>query len=493
MDFKYLNKFIEKFVDNFPSRNCLTIKEDENSFSYTINKVLPKDEYGFGVLMASKIFYSLYIRPYGFENVKKEICNIIDSIERKWAEYFLKQANDIKIVADKDFESDLCEVAEFLNIPYELLDSIFEPYKPFLFLKDYIEFGVANFSNDNYNYFYILILIYIKNQYLWDNGDDEEDDDEYLEIQKEIIDVFIKYKNEKVSFQIDRLFTTFDQINKTSFLDKKFFLSYNKVLYNDGEIPLDGDIFVPWTNVVFWDGYYFIYHPSFPNGDKGRFPLRIEDKSSRRDFNNLQKHFMKKLCPIYVSAVDGRIKKVHNHQDLLECIDIINKKIHPLEGSEQDDEKIESKKKYLSKNETKDIIKQYKLNHYLEYLCNEQLDDYKVIYCVENRINSNENMTIEHSFIFTIKDSSGNLKLIFENTEISRCTYAFITSKESWDKDVESISDFFVSDIVNKRLNITRQKHNMPILRNLKYSRITHTDYYKWKQHINIDINIPNG
>ena len=58
MDFKYLNKFIEKFVDNFPSGNCLTIKEDENSFSYTINKVLPKDEYGFGVLMASKIFYS---------------------------------------------------------------------------------------------------------------------------------------------------------------------------------------------------------------------------------------------------------------------------------------------------------------------------------------------------------------------------------------------------------------------------------------------------
>ena len=53
--------------------------------------------------------------------------------------------------------------------------------------------------------------------------------------------------------------------------------------------------------------------------------------------------------------------------------------------------------------------------------------------------------------------------------------------------------DGVISDIVNKRLNITRQKHNMPILRDLKYSRITHTDYYKWKQHINIDINIPNG
>lgn len=483
MDFENLNVLVNKLGSGIPSGKCLTIVERENSFSYSINSVLPEDKYGLGVLMASKIFYSLYIRPYGFENVKKEICNIIDSKERKWAEYFLKQANDIKIIADHDFESGLCEIAEFLNISYELLDSIFEPYKPFLLFKDYMEFGIANISNDKYNYFYILLLIYI-NQYLLD--------DEYLEMQKEIIDVFIKC-NENIGLHIDKLFATFDQINKTSFLDKKLSLSYNKVLYNDGEIPLDGDIFVPWTNVVFWDGYYFIYHPSFPNGDKGRLPLRIEDKSSRRDFNNLQKHFMKKLCPIYVSAVDGRIKKVHNHQDLLECIEIINKKIHPLEGSEQDDEKIESKKKYLSKNETKDIIKQYKLNHYLEYLCNEQLDDYKVIYCVENRINSNENMTIEHSFIFTIKDSSGNLKLIFENTEISRCTYAFITSKESWDKDVESISDFFVSDIVNKRLNITRQKHNMPILRDLKYSRITHTDYYKWKQHINIDINISNG
>lgn len=482
MDFENLKVLVNKLGPGIPSGKCLTIVERKNGFSYSINSVLPKDEYGLGVLMASKIFYSLYIRPYGFENVKKEICNIIDSKERKWAEYFLKQANDIKIIADHDFESGLCEIAESLNISYELLDSIFEPYKPFLLFKDYIEFGVANFSNDKYNYFYILLLIYI-NQYLLD--------DEYLEMQKEIIDVFIKC-NDNIGLQIDKLVATFDQINKTSFLDKKLSLSYNMLLYNDGCTPLNGDIFIPWTNVVFWDGYYFIYHPTFPNGDKGRLPLRIEDKSSRRDFNNLQKHFMKKLCPIYVSAVDGRIKKVHNHQDLLECIDIINKKIHPLEGSEQDDEKNESKKKYFSKKETKDIIKQYKLNYYLEYLCNEQLDDYKVIYCVENRINSNENMTIEHSFIFTIKDSSGNLKLIFENTEISRCTYAFITSKESWDKDVESISDFFVSDIVNKRLNITRQKHNMPILRDLKYSRITHTDYYKWKQHINIDINIPN-
>ena len=253
-------------------------------------------------------------------------------------------------------------------------------------------------------------------------------------------------------------------------------------MYNDGCIPLNGDIYIPWTNVIFWDGYYFIYHPSFPNGDKGRFPLRIEDKSSRRDFNNLQKHFMKKLSPIYVSSVDGRIKKVYNHQNLLECINIIDKKLHPLEGSEQDDEKIESKKKYLSKNETKDIIKQYKLNHYLEYLCNEQLEDYKVVYCIENRINSNENITEEHSFIFTIKESSGNLKLVFENTEISRCTYTFITSKESWEKEIESISDFFVSNMVNKRLNIAQQKRNIPVLKDMKYARITHTDYYKWKQ-----------
>lgn len=472
MDFKYLKELIGKLGNTIPSGKCLTIEENENYFSYKINKLLPKDEYGFELLMVCKIFYTLYIHPYGIENVIKEISNITDSTEREWATYLIEQADDIKIIADKDFESDLYVISENLNVSYEQLNSLFVPYRPFLLLKDYIEFGISNLLEDNYKYFYILLLIYIKNQYLLE--------DEYLRIQKEIVDIFVKYKEDKQYLQIDKLFKTFGQINQSKLLDHDLSLSLNKILYNDKFPPLNGDIFISWINVIFWDGYYFIYHPAFPDGDKGRLPLRIEDPCSRRDFNNLQTHFVKKLCPIYVKAVDGRIIKVHNHQNLSECISIIEKKIHSISSNESNDE--QSHKKYLSKNEVKDIIKQHKSNCYLEYLCNEHLDDYKVVYCIENRVNSNDNLTIEHSFIFTIKGSDGNLRLVFENIEISRCSYVYNTSEKTWSEDINSISDFFVSDMVNKRLRISQQKIDCSLFKDNNCIRVMHSDYYKWKE-----------
>lgn len=120
----------------------------------------------------------------------------------------------------------------------------------------------------------------------------------------------------------------------------------------------------------------------------------------------------------------------------------------------------------------------------MEYLCNEHLDDYKVVYCTENRVNSDDNITIEHSFIFTIKANGDNLKLAFENVEISRCTYIFNTCKKTWSEDIDSISDFFVSNMVNKRLKIAQKRTDSSLFKDKDCIRVLHKDFYIWKQNL---------
>ena len=462
IDFSLLYKIIDKFESNPPTEKFLSKGNDHN---FTLNS--------HKLLYATQIFYSSYIRHYGIVQIGNVIKKIKNSRKRKWAEYLLAHSNEIKEFANNNFDLELYDISANLNISYNLLDSVFSSHRPFMIFNDYLEFGIKNLSDDNFEYFYILLLIFLK---------DDIDSDNYLTIQRDILNKFLKSNANSNESIINKILNVFEQINKSKYLDVKLSLSIYEILYGDTQPPLNGDIYIFWNNVVFKNGYYFIYHPLFPNGEDGRLPLRIEEKLSRKEFNNIHSYFKRKLNPIYATAINGEIKNVKNKQSLSDCIQIIKDKI--ISQNTNIGENKTTHKEFYSKKEAIEKVKLHKSN-FLNYLSNEQLEEYKVIYCTENKIDSNKNNIIEHSFIFTIKNKNNEIKIIYENTEVRRCTYSFVSSKDSWQRDIESISDFFISDKINKRLNIARKNYVFNLSKNLHCTRIIHKDIEDWMQEIN--------
>ena len=141
------------------------------------------------------------------------------------------------------------------------------------------------------------------------------------------------------------------------------------------------------------------------------------------------------------------------------------------------------KKKEISSSEASKLCKEFK-SRFLDYLCKKQLDEYKVICCVENRVNSDLAVTTEYSFIFTIKESKDLVYLAFENTSDSRCTYVFPIPRRSWEESIDALYAFFASSEVNKRQALSQRLVNLQLPGRYDYIRVLHTDYLKWVDRI---------
>ena len=451
----------------------MTIDKSELGVYYSVNSVLPQKKYAISLFYAAKYFYSLYVRKYSIECIKNNIIEIKDDKLRRWTEYFIEHAGDIKRIADYEFDCELVDIADALNISYTLLDLMFSPYKPFITNKDYLEFGVKNLENENFKYFYILLIAYLK-----DNIDVVDED--ILEKQRNIVEIFLRYVEKgKKGIALNKIFDAFGQVNATGYLGANLSLSFNKVLYN-GDVPLNGELFISWQNVRFFDGYYLIYHPKYPNAERGRLPFRVNDDLSRTVFNSLQYHFMRRLMPLYVKAENGMVARVINAQHLSECVALLERKILTANANN-----IKSiiKKTSLPKTDAREIVKQYK-SPFLNYLCDKQHEEYNVICCMENRVDSNMNVALEPSFVFTIKEGGNTLKVAFENAEDSRCTYIFTVEKQHWQETVDLICRFFASNEVNKHEGMALKRINLHLPGGNDYIRIMHTDYDAWIQRI---------
>lgn len=147
--------------------------------------------------------------------------------------------------------------------------------------------------------------------------------------------------------------------------------------------------------------------------------------------------------------------------------------------------KIQSKieKKELSPSDAHNLCKEFK-SRFLDYLCKKQLEDFKVICCIENRVNSNLSITKEYSFIFTIKKTQRLIYLAYENASDSRCTYLFPIPHYCWEKGIEALYSFFASNEVNKRQALSKRIINLKLPGRYDYIRVLHTDYLKWVDRI---------
>ena len=146
---------------------------------------------------------------------------------------------------------------------------------------------------------------------------------------------------------------------------------------------------------------------------------------------------------------------------------------------ESNHKKIDVEKKELTIEETKEICKKYK-SQFLDTLCLWQIENYKVVCCIEHRINTNGVEHLEYSFIFTIKENSKKLYLAYENTANSRSTYIIPISIGTWEKSIELIYQFFASSEINKRQLLAAKIIDLKLPGDYEYKRILHTNYSSW-------------
>ena len=118
----------------------------------------------------------------------------------------------------------------------------------------------------------------------------------------------------------------------------------------------------------------------------------------------------------------------------------------------------------------------------LDSLCQLHLDDYKIYYCLENRVNSDLIMAEEDAFIFTIATADKETLLAYENTEENRATYLFICDSKDLEMSVRSLADYFSSGLVNKRETLGNKIKYGKITGIKKLIKITHSD--EWLREI---------
>ena len=465
-------------------------------------------------------FYSMYVREFGPSFVQRRLEALEEGVAKRWADYALKRIPDVIRYENSEFEERLEELLSKLKLPASHIRDAFRPYMPFLVYEDYCRFAMDKRDSPLYRYFYVLLILWCEADFPEDAtirypftyatcpyrdkcsakercrpckrchhlesryGKNYDFAKELNEFQKEMTNHFLSAvpQGEKEEMLV-RLYESFQQVNQSGIFAAKLSLSYDKVLYG-GKKPLTGSFYLRWDKVKFFNGYYIVRHPDMPCNSAR--PYKMKDAHSRKAFNDISGVFMKRLPPLHVEAKEGRIVRVMNRANLTSCISILEHKVSRADVSRKSPASHKkSEAKEMTKMEAKSLCKELK-SRYLDYLCSKHLDCYKVVYCVESRVDSSGVVVSEYSFIFTIGETSGKIVLAYENASESRCTYIFPIKRHSWRASIERIYDFFASNEINKRQLMASGAIDLRLPGDYEFHRLLHSDYLTWVDHVKL-------
>ncbi len=467
-NFHFFKKLAERvFTLNLGGEYSDKIRFGEKG-GYTIeNGALP-------LFNVAQMFVKMYYKPFG-EDFLREQRHLLNNSQSKLLTFFLDISSRVLFDMSEDYENDLITICEDLNVDYDQIYRKIHTIFPISDRTDFWEYVSSNLFSESLTTLSILTLASIYNEtYALVR---EEDQDEMAEIQSDFLTYVLQHSSSKerakVTNQCLRIFQTINKFH----LVGDFIENVNQILRHTLK---RGEEYVYWDKVSFFNGFYHLPQPN----SKTVF-FHVSDERSRNAFNNLKPYFLKKLPPIHVKIENGKIVKILNTQDLAECITMLERQIiaPPKIAANHIARAPRTSRKNISKSEAREMLKQYK-SRFVDTLCNRHLEEYNVVCCLENRINSNGIVSPEYAFIFTIKDSNGLLTLAFENSEDSRCTYLFKTPRRSWQKSIDLIFDFFSSNSVNKRQAMARRVVDLQLPGNYDYHRVMHTDYFKWLDRI---------
>lgn len=203
-------------------------------------------------------------------------------------------------------------------------------------------------------------------------------------------------------------------------------------------------------------------------------------------FNQIKDYIINKLPPIKAVFQDDIIVGIEQSsiESINDTLDVLKRHTENVAHISEDIHKSE-REKLLKHEYTQSEVRNYinnKKSEFLDSLCQLHLDDYKIYYCLENRVNSDLIMAEEDAFIFTIATADKETLLAYENAEENRATYLFICDSKDLEMSVRSLADYFSSGLVNKRETLGNKIKYGKITGIKKLIKITHSD--EWLREI---------
>lgn len=418
-----------------------------------------------------QVFWSTYVEPYGKTFLQEHLESIRDAETKELVRCCLDNLSDFidgQVDDFNDFFDNIVgvdfDLPEFRNeIPVFGINNIHH------FIKKYV--GTSHLEKWPY-----LLAYWVYRMNFYDEGT-QNDNDDILAMQKALRNLYTRLnKKQLVAEPASFIRQGVNRANRI--LSNEGLMTFGLQIKADADPPLTGSFFLSPKFVRFMDGFVWLYHPKFPGGKEGHLPLRYELKESRKVFSNISDYLLKKLPPIQVEAQNGSIVRVLTPFSLTECVELIeHKSEHPTLSKSKPRPTVT--RKDIEKSEAKTVIKDYK-SRYLDYLCSAQLDNYKVVCCIEQRTTESGASDTEYSFIFTIQSNERKTLLVFENVNPSRSTYIIDVITSNYKDSIDNVFAYFASDILNKRQKMAsgELRINHPGIRNMK--RLFHKDYLNW-------------
>lgn len=341
-------------------------------------------------------------------------------------------------------------------------------------LYNYLPFKIENigyfidkkyYPNDNFYISLALLLSWMCHV--------EKDKNKIIYNSREIAVMVSNSKLSKITEQILKFANMFNEKTNIDFVFKLEHFSLKTVCAT-------GIFHLPWANIRFDDARIFLTHPN----NKTRV-FRHNMANSRKAYNNVIEYFEKKLQPLYVESQDNKIIKICNPEIFVNCIQMFDKYLSiPFLPISPQNKKLNYFKS-MNNNDLECYIIKLK-SIYLNYLCELQMKEYNLLYCIERRINNNGQEFNEDAFIFTINRQKTKVIVVFENVLESRCSIVFVVKRLQYKKAINAITSFFLSAQINKREIIAQNNFSTENTGIISIHRILHTGIGAWKYEIAI-------
>lgn len=265
-----------------------------------------------------------------------------------------------------------------------------------------------------------------------------------------------------------------------SYIEKNFYnVKASTAILNDNEIS--------WKYVTFLNGELQIYNPKHPDGQGKYKPFYYKTEKSIKAFNQIKENIINKLPPIKAIFKDGIIVSIDPSSldgidSTLEVLTRHTGNIVHLLSSHKSKHNAIFKNSDYSNEDVYEYISSNK-SEFLSYLFQLHLSDYKIYYCMENRVNSEFVKTEEDAFIFTLVNNGKETLLAYENAEDNRATYLFVCDTFTIEESLKSIAKYFSSGLVNKRESLMYNINHQNIEGINRLFKISHLDN-NWMQSI---------
>lgn len=449
--FRYYLEHKDKFLSASSGHAAVNGKDaDGQDISYTLNE-----------FYLAQLFYWRYVRPFGYDFLYSYIGKR-NPIMRQEVERIMSLCKVYEQNCQEDFAAMCDELGEFPSV------SVLQAYIPFNWER------VSVLEKDD-NFVTNMALLIAFDCYSTDDWDGER----------------IKTLLSKVRGGLGVDYKTINVIEHRV-------VQFCKILYGDDtadaishsftaahvdNVPVDGDFTLPWRYVDFADGKLLLYHPA-EYGKHSTHPLAVYNEKSRTAMNDIKRYLAKNCLGVSVHIANGMIDRINNDGDVLEGVEILSERLRAssaAEGGKAANHFSNAKTKQDLEHEIRELKSQY-----LDYLCDSQLPSYPIIYCPENRINSDGVQVDEDSFIFTIRKTKYKVTLVFENTLDCRSSYVVRCRKTRYDAATEIISGYFASDRINKRERIEWLERELTAC-GASFRKVFHDSFESWCNDIAAD------